>query len=211
MNDYFICQSCGKDTDIIAHSQQIAETPLCHVCKEWRFTDKELYPTRSDMLSIEEYHQRRYLENTKNWNRLAAGILFTDGKQILLLKRDGDCAYVDHWAIPGGKAKENESPVEVARRESKEECGFNEGLEFSRHHSHNGKNHFHTFLHSISKPFEPKLSFEHSDAKWVNLDDVDSMKLHPKFKEAWPKFLKMIRERFPEKKSFLEWFAARNP
>lgn len=189
-----ICNYCGQDIE--------TDKPLCDICEAWGITTKEIYPTFSQMLTEQHKHERK----------LGGGILFTDGKKVLLLKRnDGD--YIDHWGIPGGKAKKQESPKEVAAREAKEECGFDEGKKFGQFVSHDTENEnhcFHTFLHSIVKPFEAKLSKEHSEAKWADLNEVNSLKLHPKFKKAWPTFLEMIKERFPEKTSFVDWFTTRN-
>lgn len=191
MNNY--CCSCGKLFDHWCHGQGW----ICETCHEWGITREEIVPTISEVLS------------NRNEKQLGGGILFTNGKQVLLLKRAGDCDFVDHWSIPGGKAKENESPAEVAHRESKEECGSDHGNQFAKFHDKNGKHHFHTFFHSVTKPFDAKLSKEHSESKWVDLDEVSSLKLHPKFKESWPTFLKMIKERFPEKASFFDWFTTR--
>ena len=198
-----ICCYCGKEYPRVNNTAEgvlfdCCKNFLCSICFEWGITYEEIFPTISEVLSQGKDSQ------------LAGGILFTNGKQILLLKRDGDCDFVDHWGIPGGKSKENETPHETAHRESKEECGSNHGEKFAQHHDKNGKNHFHTFLHSIVKPFDIKLSKEHSESKWVDLDKVDSLKLHPKFKESWPTLLKMIKERFPDKISFVDWFTTKN-
>ena len=195
------CCNCGKDFEAVF------ECWNCETCHEWGITRQEMVPTIMDVFS-EQYH-RIGKDGQKYWGKLGGGILFTNGKQVLLLKRDGDCDFVDHWSIPGGKAKENEKPIETAHREAKEECGKVEGNRFGQFHDRDGQHHFHTFLHSVSKPFDVTLSKEHSDSKWVDINDVDSLKLHPKFKESWPSFLRMIKQRFPAKTSFFDWFTTR--
>lgn len=53
--------------------------------------------------------------------RMASGVLIRnkDGN-ILILKT----TYKDHWEIPGGVVEENESPIQAAEREVKEEIGL---------------------------------------------------------------------------------------
>lgn len=138
----------------------------------------------------------QFLEELHNPSRMAAGILFTDGKKILLLRRSSDGDYGGYWGIPGGKAKKSEYPIDTARRESKEECGENHGERFDHFDAKNGFHHFHTYLYSVTKPFVVKLSKEHTDSKWASLDDVSKLQLHPKFKEIWPKFQKSIKKHF---------------
>lgn len=191
-----ICCNCGKSTQEI----------LCETCNAWGVTTSEVFPTVSDVLS-EQYH-RIGKDGRRYWGKRGAGIVFSDGHSVLLLKRKGD-DYRDHWCIPGGKAKENENPIDTAQREAKEECGSNEGQRVEQFHNQDGSHHFHTYLYSVNKPFDVTLSDEHSDSKWVPLDEVESLKLHPKFKEAWPGYLRAIKKKI-SRKSFNEWYAKRN-
>jgi 8-oxo-dGTP pyrophosphatase MutT (NUDIX family) len=160
------------------------------------------------MSFFEQYH-RIGKDGKKYWGRLGAGIVFTDGKKILLLQRSPKSDHPGYWCIPGGKANENESPIDCAVRESKEECGSAEGIRFAQFHDRDGGHHFHTFLYSVMKPFEVRLSDEHSDSAWVPIDEVKKMKLLPKFAESFPAYLRAIKKRFPEEKSFIEWLASR--
>jgi ADP-ribose pyrophosphatase YjhB (NUDIX family) len=144
----------------------------------------------------------------KDYFRVGAGILFTDGKKILLLKRSGS----DHestWSIPGGRSEENETPINTAKRETKEECGRIEGYKID-HFQNKKENHiFHTYLYIVSKPFDCELSKEHSKWKWVKIKNVEKMNLHPRFKDSWKTILKSIVKYFSFKKSFSEWFESR--
>lgn len=153
---------------------------------------------------IEQFH-RIGKDGKKYWGRLGAGIVFTDGEKVLLLKRDSSSDYPGHWCIPGGKAKEGETPLDVAHRESKEECGTVEGQRFAHFHSRDGAHHFHTYLLAINNPFEVKLSKEHDDFEWTPLEKVNGMKLHPKFRDSWPSHLNAIRKKFSKKISFSDW------
>lgn len=156
------------------------------------------------MSFFEQYH-RIGKDGKKYWGRMGAGIVFTDGKTVLLLQRSDKSDHPGYWCIPGGKAEQNESPIDCAVRESKEECGKAEGLRFAQFHTKDGAHHFHTFLYSVDKPFDVKLSDEHSDYKWTPINEVHDLKLLPKFKESWDAYLRAIRRRFESKKSFYEW------
>lgn len=145
-------------------------------------------------------------DGKKYYGKSAAGILFTDGEKLLLLKRNeirGD--NFEKWSIPGGKLENRETPIDGARREAQEECGHSDGQMFGHYDDMDGRFHFHTFFFAIPKPFEIKISSEHSEGKWVNLDDVAKMNLHPRFAQNWPYFIEKIKKRFPKIKSFEEW------
>ncbi len=56
--------------------------------------------------------------------QLAGNIIIEEGKILLLYRKDEQ-----HWEVPGGKVKEDESPTQTAVREAKEEIGINIELE----------------------------------------------------------------------------------
>lgn len=142
--------------------------------------------------------------------KLSAGILFTDGKKILLLKRSTEGDHLGKWTIPGGKIEKGESLKDAARRESYEECGYNSGAIFGQYDHKDNKKLFRTYFYAINKLFEPIISSEHSEARWVNLDDVDDLELHPKFHDVWDHFKNKIKDKFSGRKSFQEWVKERN-
>lgn len=191
-------ESCGPD---------YCQGVLCESCLTWGITREEIFPTISEVFD-EQFH-RLGKDGGKYWGRLGGGIVFTDGKKILLLQRAEGSDFAGYWGIPGGKAKKGEVPIDTARRESKEECGKNDGQRFAHFDTKDGLHHFHTFLFSIQSPFEVTLSDEHTGHKWVPLDEVSDMQLHPKLKENWPAYQRAIRKHFPAKTSFQEWFTAK--
>lgn len=133
------------------------------------------------------------------WGDKGAGILFTDGTSILLLKRakDGDSAdYGETWGIPGGKTEKGEMPIETAVRETKEEAGSVEGTRFAQFDERDGRHVFTVFLYKVRSPFKIKLSNEHTDSKWIDLADLKKFSLHPKFQEHLPYYLKAIQRKF---------------
>jgi ADP-ribose pyrophosphatase YjhB (NUDIX family) len=147
----------------------------------------------------ETYHHigeggRRY------WGDKGAGILFTDGKSVLLLKRAqfGSADNVGTWGIPGGKAEKGESAIDTAVRETKEEAGNVEGTRFAQFDEKDGRHIFTVFLYKVSKPFEVKLSEEHNASEWINLADLNEYNLHPKFEQGLPYYLRAIHRKFKQ-------------
>lgn len=143
--------------------------------------------------------------------KTAAGILFTDGKSILLLKRsEKEEKHKNKWSIPGGKGHVDEEPLEVATRETKEETGLQEipGKKFASFVKNNEIYNFTTFLYKVSEKFKVTLSKEHTEYKWIPIKNIKKFDLHPKFDESLPQFLKAIYEKtkiFTEWKTFTEW------
>lgn len=140
----------------------------------------------------------------------AAGILFTDGEKILLLKRaEGDGK--NTWGLPGGGAKGTETALETAKRETQEECGIDEipGNEFSQLTQEDSKSSWTTFLYSVNPSHVAvKLSHEHSDWKWFEVADLGDATLHPKLKPQISAYLALIRRKFCKK--FTEWAKLRS-
>ncbi len=150
-----------------------------------------------------KYH-RIGKNNSKVEGKNAAGIFFTDGQKVLMLKRSEDDKHPGTWAIPGGKSKKNESDIGAAIRETKEETGLESipGYRFEEFSSKDGRKRFRTFLYRVREPFDVSISAEHTDWEWMNLDSLDSEDLHPRFRENLPRFLKCIRRKV---RTFSEW------
>jgi len=58
--------------------------------------------------------------NRINYNIAAFGIIFDEQGRVLLCHRTDQ----DLWNLPGGGVESRESPIETARREVREETGF---------------------------------------------------------------------------------------
>ena len=132
----------------------------------------------------------------------AAGIFFTDGHKVLMLKRREEDNGT--WALPGGKAKKGETQIGAAIRETKEETGLEAipGHRFEDFTSANGRKTFTCYMYRVSEPFDVDISDEHTAWEWMNLDDLNSQDLHPKFRENLPRYLKSIRRKI---RTFSEW------
>jgi 8-oxo-dGTP pyrophosphatase MutT (NUDIX family) len=141
----------------------------------------------------------------KYWGAKGAGILFTNGEKILLLKRAEKGDSKGTWCLPGGKVEDGETFIDAARRESKEECGRVEGKRFEDSKEIDGNHIWMSFFFRIKKPFKCKLSNEHSDWKWVNLKELDKVNLHPKLKENIGTYIRIINKQFNKNITFKEW------
>lgn len=138
----------------------------------------------------------------------AAGIFFTDGKKVLLLKRSDEGDHGRTWALPGGKGKDGETEIGTAMRETKEETGISSipGYRFDAVSNQNGHQKFTGFLYRVPEPFDITLSHEHTDWDWFDLTNLDDVELHPKFKKDIPRYLRAIRRKIH---TFSEWVKLR--
>ena len=100
-----------------------------------------------------------------------AGILFrvSVGPLYLLLKR----ADTGEWCIPGGHLEGDETPLEAAERECREEIGTcPDGLRWAvrRNSIPSGKGIFTCYQQEVAEPFEPELNEEHTNWGWFPPD-----------------------------------------
>jgi 8-oxo-dGTP pyrophosphatase MutT (NUDIX family) len=123
----------------------------------------------------------------------AAGIFFTDGNHVLLLRR-ADKVLTGYWGLPGGHAEEGETPRQTAFREVEEETGRKPGGykfgELSK------SDRWTCFFHRIDKRFPCELSDEHDAWEWIKFDELDDYKLHPMFKRAKSEYVKFVKDNF---------------
>ena len=153
-----------------------------------------------------ERHHRIGKGGDRYKGKSGAGIVYTDGKQILLLKRaDGD--HSGSWGLPGGTTEPGELPIDTAIRECREECGHGEeGSRFDQMNTKDGGFSWTSFFYAVQKPFSCRLSHEHSDWKWINLQELKKYDLHPKLKMVVPSYLARIKQKFGVG-SFKEWLS----
>ncbi|HLD04474.1 MAG TPA: NUDIX domain-containing protein [Candidatus Nanoarchaeia archaeon] len=115
--------------------------------------------------------------NRMNEEKSVGGILFRKIGNItkfLILKRTDNGI----WDFPKGHTESNEEELATLNREMKEELGltqfkmipgFKETIFYVSSHSGN-KRTWHLYL--IYTDEEPTLSSEHTEMKWISLDDV---------------------------------------
>lgn len=138
-------------------------------------------------------------------SKKGAGIFFTDGTHVLLLKRSKG-KHEGKWDLPGGGARDGETDIGAAIRETKEETGLSTipGHRFDSFDSKNGHKRFTTFLYRVRDQFDCDLSNEHSEWAWVAFSDIRSKDLHPKLEDNMNRYLKSARKKV---RTFTEWSA----
>lgn len=137
----------------------------------------------------------------------AAGILFlNDDGEALFLKRGLGGDWPGAWCFPGGEQERDETAMETAERECREELGFcpkGHRSFWTRRISANASPigtagvhpvpdlgelvDYTTFLQRVPKSFKPKLNSEHTDWGWYSLDDAPKP-LHPGAKVSVARF-----------------------
>lgn len=114
------------------------------------------------------------------------------------------------WAMPGGALDgECETPRQAAIREASEEVGLPRAcadgpdptiiIWYQKAFLDHGSWKYTTVIADVVKTFEPsvpKVDSESLEAKWVAIQDVEQLPLHPSFEQAWPE-LKSILETTP--------------
>ena len=138
------------------------------------------------------------------FSRRAAGIWFTDGKSVLLLQRSGEDKYSNTWDLPGGHAKEDETPLDNAKREAIEELGIKSipGKKFDQINKIENGKQYTIFFYKLNKKFKPKLNEEHKNFEWVDFKNLKNKKIFPKLIQDIPSCLRLTRKKCV---SFTEW------
>ncbi len=134
----------------------------------------------------------------KHWGlNGAAGILLLRGDQILLQHRAPWVHNGDTWGIPGGARDSHESVLEAAIREAKEETGIDPVhltpiQTFSDDH---GTWRYDTVIaHATDLLVAHELNDESHEVRWVHIDQVDTLTLHPSFEKSWPALQQILND-----------------
>ena len=127
---------------------------------------------------------------SKHWGlNGAAGILLIRGTQILLQHRAPWVHNGDTWGIPGGSRDSHESVLEAALREAHEETGIDPVhvtpiQTFSDDH---GSWRYDTVIAYASDDLVAhELNDESHEVRWVEIEKVEELTLHPSFEKSWP-------------------------
>ncbi len=131
------------------------------------------------------------------WGRYgAAGLLAHDpARGVLLQHRVAWSHFGDTWGLPGGALHAGESAREGAIREAREEAGVPDSAVRARFENVLDLEiwSYTTVVADVVVPFEPVISDPESLAlRWVPVDEVDALPLHPGFAAAWPELRALL-------------------
>lgn len=132
----------------------------------------------------------------RHWGRFgAAGLLVTDGVQVLLQHRAVWTHEGGTWAVPGGARDSHESAVEAALREAGEETSLDP-------FSVNPVDHFvddhggwsYTTVLALAGERSPvrAVNAESAAVAWWPVGDIADLPLHYGFAAAWPRLRALI-------------------
>jgi len=135
----------------------------------------------------------------KHWGlNGAAGILILRGNEILLQHRAPWVHNGDTWGIPGGARDSHESTLEGAFREAIEETGIDTELLTPLHtftDDHGSWKYDTVIARAEVGLVAHEVNDESHEVRWVQIDLVSQMALHPSFAKSWPE-LKQLLDNF---------------
>ena len=126
----------------------------------------------------------------KHWGlNGAAGILVVRGSEILLQHRAPWVHNGDTWGIPGGARDSHESTIEGAFREAVEETGIDTSLLTVLHtytDDHGDWKYETVIAKGSNEIVAHEVNDESHEVRWVNIERVEELPLHPSFAKSWP-------------------------
>ena len=128
----------------------------------------------------------------RHWGKHgAAGILIVDASQeSVLMQLRAEWTHGGRtWGIPGGARDSHETVVEAALRELHEELGILSDFVEVIHHdvwTDHGPWTYHTVIALANQELDIVANEESVEARWVLLDSVVDLDLHPALALVWP-------------------------
>ena len=126
----------------------------------------------------------------KHWGlNGAAGILIVRRSEILLQHRAPWVHNGDTWGIPGGARDSHESTIEGAFREAVEETGIDTSLLTVLHtytDDHGDWKYETVIAKGSNEIVAHEVNDESHEVRWVNIERVEELPLHPSFAKSWP-------------------------
>ena len=119
------------------------------------------------------------MSEEKKTIKVVAAIIMRDGKCFATERGYGD--YKDWWEFPGGKVEPGETNEEALMREIREELDSEIGIDrFFCSVEHDYPKFFMHMDCYICSLVSGKLDLlEHEDAKWLGMDELDSVRWLP--------------------------------
>ena len=138
-------------------------------------------------------------DGKRYWGRYGAAGLLVHGEAGVLLQHRAEWSHFGGtWGLPGGARHEGETAVEGAVREAGEEAGVPAGLLQLAFTStfDLGFWSYVTVVVRATSAFTPTIGDAESlELRWVPVDEVDSLQLHPGFGASWPALRARLGER----------------
>ena len=132
----------------------------------------------------------------KHWGlNGAAGILIVRGREILLQHRAPWVHNGDTWGIPGGARDSHETTIEGAFREAVEETGIDTALLTVLHtftDDHGDWKYETVIARGSDGLIAHEVNDESHEVRWVDIDQVDELPLHPSFGKSWPALVELL-------------------
>jgi len=133
----------------------------------------------------------------KHWGlNGAAVILILRGTEILLQHRAPWVHNGDTWGIPGGARDSHESTLEGAFREAVEETGIDTQLLTPLHtfsDDHGDWKYETVIARAAAGLIAHEVNDESHEVRWVEIDLVDELPLHPSFAKSWPELKALLQ------------------
>jgi ADP-ribose pyrophosphatase YjhB (NUDIX family) len=135
----------------------------------------------------------------QHWGRFgAAGVLITDGQQVMLQHRAAWTHEGGTWAVPGGARDSHESAVTAALREAAEETDVDlNRVEPYREwvDDHGGWSYTTVLaraLDGLGEMDARPVNAESIAVRWWPIDEVAALPLHYGFAGTWPQLRQLI-------------------
>ncbi|GAB2642598.1 NUDIX hydrolase [Gordonia jinhuaensis] len=135
-------------------------------------------------------------DGSRFWGRFgAAGLLLRapdeSGDVVLLQHRAPWSHQGGTWAMPGGARDSHESAADTAVREASEEAGIPPALvsvraELLTFTATNGWTYT-TVIADVAEPVSTVANEESVELRWVAVEEVANLPLHPAFEASWPR------------------------
>lgn len=119
----------------------------------------------------------------KDTNNCVLIVVVKNDKFLIVQRSKTDYWMPLHWSFPGGHIEQNETPYHAAKRELKEETNIVAST-LVYLGTKKSKDDSKLYLYKCEDfDGEVQLNFEHSDFKWVHIDEIDQQKTTPRCKE----------------------------
>ena len=132
----------------------------------------------------------------KHWGlNGAAGIMIVRGHEILLQHRAPWVHNGDTWGIPGGARDSHETTIEGAFREAVEETGIDTDLLTPLHtftDDHGDWKYETVIAQAAAGLVAHEVNDESHEVRWVDIEKVDELPLHPSFAKSWPALKELL-------------------